>query len=143
MNKLAYFLMIVMVGLTLTVVQVETVEADTNVTVDISHCAALPPTTRPQCEADAHSGAGGGDHPCSGMTGDALLTCTEANPPMHHHMDPPSCPGGEEPMCGGVACPTPEQFAADPAAMAPGTEPMCNNNVPALCGDEACGPPPA
>ena len=57
------FVCFVAVGLAITVLQVATVEAD----VDISHCADLPPTTRPQCEADAHSGMQG-DH--SGMHGD-------------------------------------------------------------------------
>ena len=101
------------------------------------HAEAHPPGTHAGMAPGTHTPADCGGVPCP--TGDA-----EGMHPHHEGMEPPACAGGEAPMCGGEACPTPAQIAAgDHGGMAPGTEPMCNNNVPALCGDEACGPPPA
>ena len=76
MKKFAYFMA---VGLAFTVLQVATVEADM---IPGTDCAATPggPEAVAACW-DAQAAAGGGDHPCSGMTGDALIKCTEENPP--------------------------------------------------------------
>ena len=55
--------------------------------VDISHCATLPPDTRPQCEAAAHGGPPPGDHP-------DCPAGTNCGGPNDHH-------GGSGPMTGG------------------------------------------
>ena len=76
MNKFVYFMA---VGLAFTVLQVATVEADA---IPGTDCAATPggPNAVAACW-EAQAAGGGGDHPCSGMTGDALIKCTEENPP--------------------------------------------------------------
>ena len=76
MNKFVYFMA---VALAFTVLQVTTVEADM---IPGTDCAATPGGAEAVAACwDAQAAAGGGDHPCSGMTGDALITCTEENPP--------------------------------------------------------------
>ena len=124
MNKFVYFLA---VGFAFTVLQVATVEADM---IPGTDCAATPggPDAVAAC-FDAQ--AGGGDHPCSGMTGDALITCTNENPPPSGT----SAAGGpptltlEDPLCQlapadrDPGCPAMAGGAGDGthAGMAPGT----------------------
>ena len=61
---------------------------------DISHCATLPPDTRPQCEAAAHGGPPpGGQHngpPPGGHEGDPSAACAAIpHPDGSAHVDPP------------------------------------------------------
>ena len=53
--------------------------------VDISHCATLPPDTRPQCEAAAHGGPPPGDHP-------DCPAGTNCGGPNDHHGEPGNHP---------------------------------------------------
>ena len=126
MNRFFYFMA---VGLAFTVLQVATVEADM---IPGTDCAATPggPDAVAACWA-AQTAGGGGDHPCSGMTGDALITCTEENPPPSGT----SAAGGpptltlEDPKCQlapadrDPGCPAMAGGAGDGthAGMAPGT----------------------
>ena len=69
--------------------------------VDISHCADMPPTTRPACEAQAHSGPplnadGTPMAPPADCGGVPCPTGHDGGPDGHH---PPA-------DCGGVPCPT-------------------------------------
>ena len=73
MNKFFCFLA---VGLAFTFLQVATVSADPG-PMD----CALPANATTDACMNAASGGSHGDHPCSGMTGDALIQCTEENPP--------------------------------------------------------------
>ena len=108
MNKFVYFMA---VALAFTVLQVATVEAD-----------MIPGTT------------GDDTHPCGALTGDALIKCTEENPPPSGT----SAAGGpptltlEDPRC---------QLAPadrDPGCpVMPGTAPM----APPMCGDQPCPAP--
>jgi hypothetical protein len=66
---------------------------------DISHCAALPPITRPQCEADAHGGPG--NHPpvdishCASMPPTTRPACEAAAHGMNNPgMGAPGMSGG-------------------------------------------------
>jgi len=131
MKKILCFLMF---GFAFTAFQVVSVGADdaAQAEVDISHCADLPPTTRPSCEAAAHAGppggpGGPGHHPpgsmppgdpmcfdaatqtsipCSSMPGaDASMT-----PPPSSH---PGGPGGSQPLAVDHPC-----YNVDPAERA-------------------------
>jgi len=93
MKRLFYLMMF---GFAFTAFQVVSVGADDAALaeVDISHCADLPPTTRPACEAQAHGGppggpGGPGHHPPAGPGG--------PGGPGHH---PPESmpPAGMPPM---------------------------------------------
>ena len=130
MNKFFYFLA---VGLVFTVLQVATVEADM---IPGTDCAATPggPEAVAACW-DAQTAA----HPCSGMTGDALITCTEENPP-----------GSGESVGGGVPTLTLEdsQCQVAPADRDPGCPAMAGGAghaghapVVPMCGDKPCPPP--
>ena len=134
MNRFVYFMA---VGLAFTVLQVATVEADM---IPGTDCAATPggPEAVAACW-DAQAAAGGGDHPCSGMTGDALIKCTEENPPPSGTsaaggpptltLDDPACqlaPADRDPGCPVM----PTGTHAGHAGMAPGTT--------AMCGDVPC-----
>ena len=98
MKKLSYFLM---VGLAFTVLQVATVSADTaaglvtgaNAPAD---CGGVPCPT------------GDDTHPCSMLTGDDLIKCTEENPPPSGNSAAGGPPPGED--CANK--PTPEETAA-------------------------------
>ena len=72
--------------------------------VDISHCANMPPTTRPACEAQAHGGPPnmappGGPHgdPCMAVpAGPDRAACYATQPGPGHHapnMAPPNLVG--------------------------------------------------
>ena len=129
MNKFVYFLA---VGLAFTVLQVATVEADM---IPGTDCAATPggPEAVAACW-DAQAAAGGGDHPCSGMTGDALITCTNENPPPSGTSEaggPPTLTL-DDPLC---------QLA--PADRDPGCPPMASmteddTGVALTIGDPKC-----
>ena len=108
MKRLFYLMMVGAVFTALQITSVGAQDAATS-TVDISHCADMPPTTRPACEAQAHAGPPGG--------------------PGHH---PPA-------DCGGVPCPTAPGGPGHhpPGSMPPG-EAMCFDaatNSEILCSD--------
>ena len=71
--------------------------------VDISHCATLPPDTRPQCEAAAHGGPPpGGQHngpPPGGQHNGPPPGGQHNGPPPGGPGDHPDCPAGT--TCGG------------------------------------------
>ena len=143
MNKFVYFLM---VGFAFVALQVATVEADM---IPGTDCAATPggPDAVAACWA-AQTAGGGGDHPCSGMTGDALIKCTEENPPPSGTseagappvltIDDPLCtvaPADRDPGCPPMAPPT----------TAAGTPPMCPGPLGTMIPCPAPGdggPPP-
>ena len=77
MNKFVYFMAL---GLAFTAMQVTTAEADH------LDCAVPANATMAEC-MDASSG-GDGDHPCSGMTGEALTTCRDTHRDQHENPCP-------------------------------------------------------
>ena len=136
MNKFFYFLAI---GLAFTFLQVTTVSADTaaglvtgaNAPAD---CGGVPCPT------------GDDTHPCSALTGDDLIKCTEENPPPSGTsaagappvltIDDPLCtvaPADRDPGCPPMAPPT----------TAAGTPPMCPGPLGTMIpcpapGDDPC-----
>ena len=155
MNKFMYFLA---VGLAFTVLQVTTVEADM---IPGTDCAATP--GGPDAVAACFEAQAAGDHPCSGMTGDALIACTEENPPPSGAsaaggpptltLEDPKCqlaPADRDPGCpvmhagthDGMAPGTHDGMAPGTHdGMAPGThDGMAPGTVP-MCGDAPCPPP--
>ena len=89
--------------------------------VDISHCADMPPTTRPACEAQAHSGPplnvdGTPMAPPADCGGVPCPTGHDGGPDGHH---PPA-------DCGGVPCPTGHDGGPD------------GHHPPADCGGVPC-----
>ena len=116
MRQLSYFLM---VGLAFTALQTTTVEAQAPTAppavapgtmpppVDISHCAGMPPTTRPACEAQAHANSAPTPvtppmTPPPGMAPPLDCPPGTTNPLCGPGMAPPlDCPpGSANPLCG-------------------------------------------
>jgi len=163
MNKFAYF---ITVGLAFMALQVSTVEADMIPGTDCAATEGGPDAVAACFDAEA---AGGGDHPCSGMTGDALITCTEENPPPSGTSeaggpptltleDPqcqlapadrdPGCPtlpatmgDMEPPMCGDQPCPPPTGDMEPPMCGDQPCPPPTGDMEPPMCGDQPCPPP--
>ena len=142
MNKFVYFMA---VGLAFTALQVATVAADPCMMLETQ--ALKDACYAEQGQHDPNAAAGGGDHPCSGMTGDALITCTNENPPPSGTSEAggpptltigdPKCqlaPADRDPGC-------PVMHAGTHDGMAPGThDGMAPGTVP-MCGDAPCPPP--
>ena len=113
-----------MVGAVFTALQITSVGAQdaATSTVDISHCADLPPTTRPACEAQAHGGppggpGGPGHHPPAGPGG--------PGGPGHH--PPGSMPPAGMPPMGNTSGMPPAGMPpmGNMSGMPPAGEPMC------------------
>ena len=105
MNKFVYFMA---VGLAFTVLQVATVEAQDTAAGLVTGANAPADCGGVPCPT------GDDTHPCAAMTGDALIKCTEENPPptgttVAKTIDDPSCTVAPEmratdcpPMAGGT-----------------------------------------
>ena len=122
--------------------------------VDISHCATLPPDTRPQCEAAAHGGPPpGGQHngppPGGPVDHPDCPAGTTCGGPNDHHGDQQDCPAGttcggqhngpppggpvDHPDCpAGTTCGGPNDHHGDQQDCPAGT----------TCGGQHNGPPP-
>ena len=164
MKKILCFLMF---GFAFTAFQVVSVGADdaAQTEVDISHCADLPPTTRPACEAQAHAGppGGPGHHPPGSMPpGEAMCFDAATNseilcsampgadpnmtpPPSGHHggsgcdpnlaPDAGGCPDGYTGTPGGPGHHPPADCGGVPCPTAPGGP---GHHPPADCGGVPC-----